>query len=151
MIYKDHIMPCKQHFDIINKINKPVLILLRNSKDAAGAYKRLQYSYDREKTKEAKSYLKKWIDIYKKINKKQLIKDFQKYYDEWLNAKLGCALYIYFEDLIKDYNNIMVKILKHFKLKIPENIDQYKLLKGIGTHGQQTYTGYGEKKIKELL
>lgn len=146
IIYKEHLLPTKEHIEYIKTINKPVIILLRKSEDVIDNYLRSVKKFNDGLMNEREQ---KGLII-----KKLITLDFDKLkeeYDEfnaiWKESKLKNALYISFGDLILRYNSTMRKIMRHFGIR------KYKIipmLKAKGNRGDyNTYTGVGERRLKD--
>jgi hypothetical protein len=121
VIYREHLLPTKRHLKILNKLNKKVVILLRNPEDSFDSYIRLKNSNADEE--ELKRDLIHFFNYYM---------DFSKDKKKILVVKYG--------NLVLNYKSTMKKIMKHFRLPIPKKIPS--LLK-------KKYTGVGEKRIRD--
>lgn len=145
VIYKEHLLPTKEHIEYIKKINKPVVILLRNPEDVIDNYLRSckKFNNGLMGLREQKGLIiKKLITL----DFDKLKEEYEEFNISWRNAKLKNALYIDFKDLILNYNSTMRKIMYHYGIR------KYKLipmLKAKGNRGDyNTYTGVGEKRLK---
>lgn len=128
VIYKEHILPTKEHIDIIIKINKPVLVLLRDSNAIIKSYERIFEVLPDVKEKVNMKVLKEELEIFEKTYNSLSINNI------FLN--------IYYNELVLDFQNTLKKILLHFQIKIDDNIiNKYSLVK-------RNFSGYG---LKELL
>lgn len=149
IIYKEHLLPTKEHIKYIQEIDMPIVILLRDVNHVIDNYLRSIKKYRSGKmgSREQKGLIiKKLISLdYDKLKKEY--KEFNK---KWMNADLGRkALYINYNDLILRYNETMKDTLYHYgypKVKI------IPLLKAKGNRGDyNTYTGVGVKRVRGEL
>lgn len=148
VIYKEHLLPTKEHIEYLRKINKPIVILLRNSIDVIDNYKRSKEKYLSGKMddREQKGLI---INKLIKLNFNKLKKEYDDFNKKWLNACLNNVLYITFDLLILDYDNTMRIILKHYGYPKAKIIP---MLKAKGNRGDyNTYTGIGEKRLRGEL
>ena len=124
IIYREHLLPCQQHFEVIEELGKPVLVLLRKP----------EYSFD--------SY-ERYLNVYGKKAKPELLHDLEKFNSEWKEfaKKKKYVLLIDYADLVKDFKNTFMKIITHFGLKLPDKYDTIILSKRL-------YTGVGEARLK---
>lgn len=120
-IYREHLLPTERHLNILKKINRKVVVLLRKPDDIIDSYKRLKKS--------------------NKINFEQLQKDIQKFYDEYLkyDKKNNNMLIIHYELLIKYYQLTMKNIFKFWDLKMPKKFPSL---------AKKNFTGVGLKRFK---
>lgn len=126
IIYKEHILPIKKHLDIIEKINYPVVVLLRKPEETIESYERV-FSV---------------LPELKNINWDKLYKEVKEFYETYLNIENKLYLKITFRDVVFNFHEIIKKIGKHYGFKIPDNLDNFQLQK-------RNYTGHGIKKIKK--
>jgi hypothetical protein len=124
IIYREHLLPCLQHFETIEESKKPILVLLRNP----------EYSFD--------SY-ERYLNVYGKKAKPELLQDLKKFNSEWKEfaKRKKYVLLIDYKDIVKDFKNTFMKIIIHFGLKIPDKYDSIILSKRL-------YTGVGEAILK---
>ena len=148
VLYKEHILPTKEHLEYIKKINCKITIVLRNPKDSLDNYKRMYDKYkngnmERDEINELMPYRFDNIDFDKYLN------DLIEFNKKWREFNYNKKLIITFEDLILDYNNTIKKILTFWGIRIPDKI--IPLIKSKGNHGYNTYTGVGEKRLLKQL
>jgi hypothetical protein len=126
-IFKEHLLPTDRHLKILNKFKERIVILLRDKNDVYDAYRRI----DIEHYKKEKKY----------INLKQIKEDINNFHDRymWWASNKPNVIVFYYRDLITNYQAVMNRILKWYKLKRCKIIPLMKL----------KYTGIGEKRIKE--
>jgi hypothetical protein len=149
VIYKEHLLPTKKHIEYIQKIDWPIVILLRDINHVIDNYLRSKRKYEAGKMgpREQKGLIiKKLI----KLDYDKLKEEYKEFNRKWMKADLGTkALFINFNDLILRYNETMRRILNHYGY--PE-ADIIPLMKAKGNRGDyNTYTGIGEKRLKEIL
>ena len=140
IIYKEHILPTNDHINYIRKINKPIVIILRNPKNTMDNYKRLLNAKLSNKDKKELQ-----IERLKKIDMKLFENDIKEFRKRWENAKLKKALLIYYNELVMCPYRICKTIVNHFGFKMPR-MKKFALLKAKGNHGYNTYTGIGKKR-----
>ena len=121
-VFKEHLLPIKDHIDRLKKINKPVIVLLRKPEDSYDCYVRM---FDKNNNK--------------KTDRTKLKKDIKKFYNDWRKVEGDIFLFVYYKDLILDYEKTMEKIIKHLGFKD----------KKITPLERVRYTGVGEKRLKE--
>lgn len=145
-IYKDHVLPTKEHIEWINKINRPVVILLRNVEDTIDNYMRLIKAYRENKLndKTAKELQVKLLDS---LNFEKFCQDLWDYKAGWEKADIKKALYVDYNELVLCPYRITQKILKHYGFKMPK-MKNFQLMKAKGNHGYSTYTGVGFERAK---
>lgn len=148
IIYKEHLLPTKEHIDYIRKINKPVVILLRKVDHVID-----NYLQSIEKFKSGKMDLReqKGLIIKKliKIDYEKLKKEYFEFNKLWIESRLKNVLYVNFDDLILKYNRVMRMILDHYGYPEAKIIP---LMKAKGNRGDyNTYTGIGEKRLKRQI
>lgn len=146
IMLKEHILPTEEHKNIIKKVNAKILILLRNPEDSFDNYLRMINKYNK------KEYNEKTIDEivpfrFDKINLGGFLNDLKDFNEGWLNFDYDKKLIITYEDLILQYKDTINKIFKFWNFKLPKKI--IPLFKSKGNHGYNTYTGVGEKRLKE--
>jgi len=141
IIYKEHILPTDEHINYIKKINKPIIIMLRNPEHSIDNYKRLLKDKLSEKNE---AELKR--DVLKTINMDLLEKDIKEFNRKWKEVNLKCALYIDFDYLIMNPWHACKRIVEHFGFKMPK-LKKFALLKAKGNHGYNTYTGIGLQRL----
>lgn len=131
-VYKEHILPTKNHLEILKTFNYNIVILLRNPEESFDCYKR--FDLNEVKLKYGRSGI---------VNLKEIRKDiylFYNRYKELENENYKHLLFIDYKDLIFNFTNTLIKVLNHYNLKIPKNIKQIKLKK-------IKYTGIGIKRL----
>lgn len=126
LIYKEHILPIKEHLEIIEKINYPVVVLLRKPEETIESYKRV-FSV---------------LPELNNIDYDKLLKEVELFNQTYKKIKNKNYLIITFRETIFDFHNTIKKICKHWKLKVPDNLKKYELQK-------RNYTGHGIRKIME--
>jgi hypothetical protein len=126
VIYKEHILPIKKHIQHIDKINKPVVVLLRKPEETVLSYKRI-------------------FDVINlEVNFDNLLEEVNLFYDSYINRS-GIYLVITWRDLVQDFHGTMKKITKHYGF----NID-LKIIKRY-TLARRNYTGDGLHVLLEAL
>jgi hypothetical protein len=122
IIFREHILPCDEHLKILDTIESNIIILLRNPDYAYDCYERAVKGYPRFKKllPEIKKDLKTFYIMYLKIGMYK--RNF---------------LYIYYDNLVMNYEKTMKQIFNHFKLSIPKSFGELKKMK---------FTGVGLKK-----
>ena len=119
-IFREHLLPIKEHLNILKKLNNKVVVLLRNPDDSCNSYMRFNKKTNEKQIKEdLNNFYNKYIDFYKKNDKIVLI--------------------VYYKDLVLRYEQTMKKILTHFNLKIFKKIPPLQ---------KRKFTGVGLKRIK---
>ena len=121
-LFKEHLLPTKEHLELLNKYKQNIVILLREPEHSLDSYIRFF------KKNKRKSY-----------NEEKILNDLRLFHDRymWWASNKRYAIVIYYKDLINNYNNTMKKILKHYKCDIKKTIPLKKL----------KYTGIGEKRV----
>lgn len=114
IVYKEHILPVEQHVKIINEINKPVIVLIRNEKESVESYKRVFAVLPEVKAnfKRLEYDLKRFADIYKRIAEENKLYKIVTY-----------------NDVVNNFTETLKSIILHYNLEIPENVDKYELAK----------------------
>jgi hypothetical protein len=127
VIYKEHILPIKSHLDIIKKINKNVVVLIREPEEIIESYKRV-FS----------------VMFNLKINYERLLDEMKEFYSVYSAFDSDKRfLIITYKDIVLNFTETIKKIIKHYNFKTPVNIHKYELEK-------RNYTGHGEKKLNEF-
>jgi hypothetical protein len=123
-LFKEHLLPTDGHLRKLEKIRKPIIILLRSPEDSFDSYKRL---FESNK---------------KKYNKENLLKEIEDFHNRymWWDSRQGYTKIIYYQDLILNYQNTMKNILKWYGIKYKKIIPLLKL----------KYTGIGIKRLKNV-
>lgn len=147
IIYKDHILPTKEHIEYINKINYPVVILLRDPFDTFDNYKRLLDDYRTDKLSKAEIN-ELHLDVLHNIDMVKFTSDIIDYRNFWIEAKIKKALYIDYNELVMCPYHTCKKIVQHFGFNMPK-VKKFALLKAKGNHGYNTYTGVGFERAKK--
>ena len=122
MIYRDHLVPVKEHLKELEKYKEPIIILLRNPEHVLDCYKRDVH------------FLTKRPDLKKLL--KELI-EFKEAYEKWAIGKKNVTI-IYYKELVLHPNKTLVKILNLFGIK------EYK----IPEFRKDMFTGVGIKRLK---
>lgn len=114
ILYKEHLLPTKDHIDFINDINKPVIVLIRNPSDTIESYKRV-FSVLPEI----------------KIDYEQLELELLCFAETYLREADDNKIYkiIYFEDVINNFTETVKECIIHYGFKIPYNVEKFKLCK----------------------
>jgi hypothetical protein len=126
VIYKEHILPIEKHLEIIEKINKPVVVLLRKPKETIESYKRV-FSV---------------LPELNNIDYDKLYEEVKLFYNTYEKIDSKLYLIVKFRDVVFDFYKTMEKIIKHYGFKIPNNLYDFELEK-------RNYTGHGLRKIME--
>ena len=147
IIYKDHILPTKEHIEYIKKINFPVVILLRTPEETMDNYKRLLQDYKKNKLNENDIKELKLI-ILDKIDFNKLKNDIENFKKGWEKANIKNALYINFIELVMCPFHTCKKIVEHYGYKMPR-FKKFELIKAKGNHGYNTFTGVGYERAKK--
>jgi len=125
IIYREHLIPSKEHQESIDRIKKNIVLLLRQPKYSMDSYNRLLDEHNNTKTdrelmyKHLKEWHKKWV--------------------KWAIDK-PFVLVIWYDDLIGNYKETMDKIYKHYGLKTKPKYQELEKLR---------YTGVGVNRLKE--
>jgi hypothetical protein len=119
-IFKEHLLPVDNHLRLLEKIRKPIIILLRYPEDSFDSYRR---------------FLKE------KYNENNLMQDIENFHNRylWWDSRQSYTKIIYYRDLILNYKNVMKSILKWYKISYKGLLPLMKL----------KYTGIGKKRIIE--
>ena len=147
IIYKDHILPTKEQIEWINKINRPVVILLRKPEDTIDNYKRLINDYKEGKLN-AKTAKELKLELLCNIDFEAFCKDIEVYNQGWKDANIKKALYVDYNELVLCPYRICSGILRHYGFKMPR-IKNFQLMKAKGNHGYNTFTGVGYERAKK--
>ena len=118
-IFKEHLIPIKEHLDIIKKLNTNIVVLLRKPEDSCDSYMRFN----------------------NKTNKEQIKKDLDDFYNKYIDFSKNNdrILIVFYKDLVLNYIPTMKKILNHFSLNIPKTILPLQ---------KKMFTGVGLKRLK---
>jgi hypothetical protein len=116
-IFREHILPTREHLQKLAKFNENYIVLVRNPEHSLDNYKRLKIS---EKN-------------LKKIDKE--LKVFHSRYLRFAKSRKN-VLVIDYDDLILNYKETMKIILKHFNIKGP-----------IIPLMKKKYTGIGDRRL----
>jgi hypothetical protein len=119
-IYREHILPTGKHIGYLKKINRKIIVLLREPKDAANCYARMKGS--------------------KKMNIQKIQDELATFQLRYEKLALGNpkVMIIYYEDLVKNYTYTMKRIFKFWDLKFPNKLIPLKRIH---------YTGVGRKRL----
>jgi hypothetical protein len=146
VIYKEHLLPTKEHIEYIKQINKPVVILTRDSSDCIDNHIRTIELYKNGKLSKREQ---KGLVINKmiKLDLNKLKIDFDNFNNGWLNANLKNALYITFNELVLHPKRTIKRVLNHYGYKTLGL--KLELVKAKGNRGDyNTYTGVGLERLK---
>jgi hypothetical protein len=143
-IYKDHILPVDNQIEWIEKINKPIVVLLRNVEDTIDNYKRLMASFRSGKLNKTTAK-ELQVSLLCSINFEKFCEDLYSYNTLWKQARIEKALYVDYNELVLCPYRLTKNIVNHFGFKMPV-IKNFQLLKAKGNHGYSTYTGVGYKR-----
>ena len=147
IIYKEHLLPTAEHIEYVKQINKPVIILTRDSLESIDNHLRMKVLHEKNKLNKREQkglIIKKMVTL--DFNK--LKTDFDNFSEGWLSLKLENALYITFNELILNPKGTLKKVLNHLGFRVKHL--RLELLKAKGNRGDyNTYTGVGEKRLRE--
>lgn len=107
-ILKEHILPVKEHIEVIEKIKKPVIVSIRNSDDIIESYKRVF------------SVLPKIDQKMDYIKLKEELNYFANFYLNKQKENKELWLVITFEDIIFNFEETMKKIIKHYGFEVKD-------------------------------
>jgi hypothetical protein len=139
-IYKDHILPTKEHIDYLK--DKKFIMLLRNPFDTLDNYVRMVEKYRSNKMSKKESEELK-LELFLKIDFDKFSNDIYEYNKKWKETKLG--LLIDYDELVMCPKNTLLKCIRYLGISIK---DEVVLLKSKGNHGYNTYTGVGYQRAK---
>lgn len=124
MIYREHLLPCTEHFTTIEDLKMPCLILLRNPFHSFDSYRR-------------------YLQVYGQEAPEGLLEDLTKFNLYWRRfAKdKNYMIVINYTELVQNFKKTFASIIAHFNLKIDVNYDTITLSKRL-------YTGIGEARLK---
>jgi hypothetical protein len=127
IIYKEHILPIKQHIVALRKINHNIVVLIRNPYETIESYRRV-FSVLPEVN----------------VNFEKLYEEVKMFYNVYmaLSQKENNILIVTFRDVVFKFHETMKKIIEHYGFKIPDNLESYSLDK-------RNFTGHGLRKIME--
>ena len=146
IIYKEHLLPTKDHIEYIKRINKPIVILTRDPGESIDNHIRTIELYKQGKLTKREQ---KGLLIHKmcKLSIGKLLRDFTYFNDGWLNSGVN-ALYITFNELVLNPKQTIKRVLNHYGFKTLGK--KLVLLKAKGNRGNyNTYTGVGIKRLKD--
>lgn len=146
VLYREHILPIKEHLNYIRQVNNKILILLRNPEDCIDNYRRMYAKYLDGKMSE-KDISQLYPKRFSSIDFGYLLNDFIEFNVRWKDFNFNKKLIITYEDLVLDYENTIKKVLKFFNFKIPKKI--IPLMRHKYKRGTQSFTGVGLQKLKE--
>jgi hypothetical protein len=145
VIYREHILPTKEHKQFIKRAGKKILILLRNPEDCINNYKRMYQKWkNNELTKKEIAQL--FPQRFDSISFEGLLKDFCGFYEGWKTFDYDKKYIVYYKDLVLNYKQTMTNVLKFLGVKVPKNIIPFE--KSKYRRGYQSFTGNGIKKLK---
>lgn len=112
LIYKEHILPTKEHLDILKKIDTNFVVLLRDTESIMKSYSRV-------------------FDVLPELNidRKRMKAEIQEFSDRYMELNWNTILIVTYNDIVNSFTEIMEKILVHYELEIPADINKYKLAK----------------------
>lgn len=127
IIYKEHILPTKEHINFLIKIDRPIIILLRDASSIIKSYKRI---------------FSVLPEIEKNINYDDLKKELELFEKTYLmyqeNKNFLC---VYYNEIVLDTENSIKKILQHYKYKLKDYDIKNIVLE------KRNYSGYGDKDL----
>lgn len=113
ILYKEHILPIKEHLEIIDNIGKSVVVLLRDPKECVASYRRvlgviydIKINYD-----EMEKELRLFNDTYSQLTNKDIY------------------MIIGYNEIVNDFTNTIKKVLLHYGKNIPDDVEHYRLQK----------------------
>jgi hypothetical protein len=119
IIHREHLIPSDHHIDVLRRVEKPMILLLRDPDDVFDCYNRM---FEKNKNNT--------------IDREKLKNEIRNYYTSWKKLNIDNILTIHYSELVLDYNRIIKEVVGHLKCTgkiIP-------LLK-------KKYTGIGEGKL----
>ena len=122
-IYREHILPTNHHLHCLKKLNRKIMILVRDPEDITDCYRRMK--------KSSKMNIKKI---------KQEMEHFLFQYYKFLDTYKK-AFVITYGQLVLNYSETIRKILRFYELG-------YKIPKRIPALSKRHYTGVGKKRLK---
>lgn len=145
VLYKEHILPTKEHVEILSRLVVPFVVLLRNPEHSFDNYVRLVASWKAGAiSQKANSILH--VENVAKLNMEGLRQDLIDFYQGWKSQNIWHALVIEYDDLILHYDETIRMVMDHLGIKgkvIP-------LVRAMGNRDlYSTYTGVGERRLKE--
>ena len=113
ILYKEHILPTKEHLEIIEETKKPVVVLLRKPEECIESYKRvLSVIYDKE------------------INYDEMLRELYQFHDTYVQlTNNDIYMIINYKDIVDDFTETIKKIIKHYGRPVPKDVERYKLQK----------------------
>ena len=101
ILYQEHILPTDRHLKLLRKIKTNFIIILRDTEDCLNEYLK-QFRQNKRKN----------------YDKKQLLEDIRKFHDRylWWASNKPNVLVFYYKDLKKNFNFVLKKVIKHYKL-----------------------------------
>jgi hypothetical protein len=127
IIYKEHILPTKEHLKYLGEIGRPVVVLLRNSTDIIESYKRV---------------FSVLPDIKKMIDLEKMKKELDLFYYLYNKQRNTMFLKVHYEDIVLNFHATIKKILSQYGFNIPmKEIKKYQLQK-------RNFGGHGLRKLK---
>lgn len=128
-VFKQHIPPTENNLNIVKDKNVKCVILLRDPKEAAEAYRRHVKINDDEKYKNPRNNTNM-------LNKRSAA--MASFYREWIKLKdLDNVKIVHFEDLVVDAHRIVNEILEFYKFDPVGSVSLRK----------ERYTGVGIEKL----
>jgi hypothetical protein len=124
IIYREHLLPCENHFNVIESENKPCVVLLRNPFHSFDSYKR-------------------YFEVYGKTVSEDLLKDLTLFNLRWRRfcKDKNYMLIVDYKNLVLNFKKTFAEIINHLGLKIEQECDNIVLSKRL-------YTGIGEGRFK---
>jgi hypothetical protein len=149
ILYREHILPTKEHLNYIKKVNSKILILLRDPEDSVDNYRRMYQLYlDGKMNEKDRSQL--YPERLDDISFEKLLNDFIDFNIGYKDFNFNKKFIITYEDLILNYKSTIKKVIEFFNFNISSN-KIIPLIKSKYKRGTDSYTGQGEKRLKEEI
>lgn len=130
ILYKEHLLPIRDHINFIEQIGKPIFVLIRKSDEIVDSYKRIFSVLPQIEEIINYEKLKGELDLFSEMYLKK----------EKENPKIWMV--ITFRDLMFNCHEIIKKITDHYGYNL--DIEYIKRFK----YEKRNYTGHGIRKIK---
>jgi hypothetical protein len=129
IVYKEHLLPIREHMEVLEKLKQRIVILIRNPEDSFDSYRRF---FEENNPK-------------KEVNNDRLLNDLWNFHNYWMHwaSNKPYAICVEYRDLVLNFQYEIQRILKYFGLKVPKNIKKIKLAK-------IKYTGVGVKRFEKM-
>lgn len=109
VLYKEHILPTKEHLDYM-KNTKNIVVLLREPSETIESYKRVFSVLPNVK-----------------VNYDKLLDEVTTFYNIYnFNDHF---LKIYYDEVVNDFHETVKKVLNHYGFEIPKDLNKYELAK----------------------